>query len=107
MKLDRDYIMWNSFFILRELLFLSYCCCAGYGVVVVFVVVVTWWCCDDVTWCCDDVTWGLDAVTLDSTADYLDTQIPRDLSLSSSKRLSHLQKNMTSREDDLTSRSTF
>ena len=91
MKLDRDYVMWNSFFILRELLFLSYCCCAGYGVVV-FVVIVTWWCCDDVTWCRDDVTWGLDAVTRDSTADYLDTQIPRELSLSSSKRLSHLQK---------------
>jgi len=76
-RLDPDHVMWDSFFILRELSSLSYCCCAGYGVVVVFVVVVTW--------CRDGVTWGVTAVTLDSTADYLDTQIPRDVSLSSSK----------------------
>lgn len=73
----------SSFYILRELVFLSYFC-DGYGVVFVFVAVgdVTWWCDDVIRWC-DEVTWWY--VTLDCAMFSLMSvkDLPRDPSFSS------------------------
>jgi len=95
----------NSFYILRELIFLSYFC-EGYGVVV-FVAGdgdddddVTW-CRDDVTWFRDDVTWCCGVVTLDCAMFSLisDEHLPRDIPFRSKcLSFSQIRQSITSRD---------